>query len=339
MAVYDVNGNEIVALYDVDGNELFSAYDIDGEEVYTGEKYSIENVVSYFRPETLSVAEDINELSTDWQSFVFITDTHGSGNKNHSQAIGLYLLDNTPVSMIVLGGDYSYYNWSKSEYDNYMSPFVESKYAGKIYAVMGNHERFGGGASEAKQSIYNDFLKNKSNIHGLLSENYYYFDDVPYKTRYMFLNTSDSGDYTTSQTQIAWIAQNVVLPGSDWSIVVIGHVNIANILGVMDGTESNGAAVITAIQQCNGSVVGYICGHQHVDAMEKIENIQHVTLMVDKFENTNWINGYSITNRVEGTTDEQAVSVISINTKTKDVVIRRIGSGRSRTLNYSYASD
>jgi hypothetical protein len=47
--------------------------------------------------------------------------------------------------------------------------------------------------------------------------------------------------------------------------------------------------------------------------------------------------GISVTDRVTGTISEQAVSVVSINTTTKDVVIRRIGAGRNQTLSYNYA--
>ena len=336
MSVYSVSGSQLASVYGVNGTALSTAYDINGDAVFGGQGYPIENVQSYFRTETLSVAEAVNGLSDDWQTFVFITDPHGSGNRQHSQAIGLYLLANTSASMIVLGGDYSVSNWDKTQYDTYMSPFLNSGLFGNIYAIFGNHETYGGGTAEAKASIYNDFLKDKSNISGQLTDNYYYFDNSAKKTRYMFLNTSDGGETTMSSAQLSWLSTNAVLPASDWSLVVLGHVNLAQMAGVTYMNESNGSAVISAIENCNGTVVGYICGHQHVDICEKIGTFQHTTLICDKLESTNYYQGISVTDRVSGTVTEQAVSVISINTTTKNVVIRRIGAGRNSTLSYTY---
>lgn len=336
MSVYNVSGNQLGSVYSKDGSALPTAYGIDGTVVFGGQGYPIENVQSYFRTETLSVADAVNDLSDEWQTFVFITDPHGSGNKQHSQAIGLYLLDNTSASMIVLGGDYSVSNWDKTQYDTYMSTFLNSGLVGSIYAIFGNHETYGGGTAEAKASIYNDFLKDKSNISGQLAENYYYLDNTAKKTRYMFINTSDGGETTVSSSQLSWISRNVVLPASDWSLVVLGHVNLAQMAGVTYMNESNGSAVISAINNCNGTIVGYICGHQHIDYCEKIGAFQHTTIICDKFENSNYYAGISVTDRVIGTDSEQAVSTISINTTLKQVVIRRIGAGRNRTLSYTY---
>lgn len=340
MSVYDVNGTELATVYGIGGSALEQAYDISSNALIDS-KYAIENVVEYYRQSTLSVASDINALSDEWQSFVFITDPHGSRNKQHSQAIGMYLLDNTPATMLVLNGDYSVVNWSQTEYSNYMRPYLESSLTDSIYAVCGNHERLGDTFAEAKACIYNDFLSAKTNIHGQLNEIYYYLDDVSKKTRYMFINTSDgSGVYNMSTTQLDWISQNAVLPATDWSLVVIGHVNLAQMGGVTYDNEANGSSVVSAIENCNGTIVGYFCGHQHIDLTEKIGNIWHTTLTCDKFENSNYYSGLSYTQRVADTVTEQTVSVISINTNTKNVVVRRVGAGwpeKIASLHYSYA--
>ena len=338
MAVYNMNGNESNA-YSLNGTQLQSAYDINGNDILS---YSINNVVSYFRDRTLEVAGEINQLSDDWTSFIFITDQHGTKNKDHSQAISLYLLDNTPCTMIVLGGDYSRETWSKTEFDNHMRPYVESPLIDKIYAIFGNHETKGGTSyattmAESLASIYNSFLKDKTDITGNLEQNYYYLDDTARKIRYMFINTSGTSQYNMTTDEITWINQNVQLPSTDWSLVVIGHVTLCNMGGLVEYNESNGATIINNIKTCNGTIIGYICGHQHIDYLYNDGSMEHVTLMCDTFENTNWVPGYSITNRIVGTMDEQAVTTISINTKTKQVVLRRIGSGLFQTTSYTYS--
>lgn len=337
MSVYNKDGIQLAALYDKDGDSLLYAYDKDGNTIFSeATPYPISNVVSYFQESTLDVADAVNALSSEWKSFIFITDPHGSNNKNHSQAIGLYLLDNTDAFMIVLGGDYSNGNWVKTEYDTYVSPYLESGMMENIYAVIGNHETYGNGAKLAsKVAVYGDFLEDKTNLTINQTDVYYYFDDTTNKIRYMFLNTSDSAECTMSQTQISWITSNVQLPTSEWSLLVFAHVNINN-MGFTTMNETNGSDIASAIASCNGEVIGYICGHQHIDGVYDVGDFYQSMLYCDKFENTNYYSGYSETDRQIGTISEQAVSVISFNTTTKDVVIRRIGVGRNRILSYNY---
>lgn len=340
MAIYSISGNALNSAFATLGQEVDNAYDLLGNVVFSKQSPidpEIENIVSYFREPTLSVAQELANQSSDWENIIFITDPHGSGNEQHSQAIALYLLHNTNCKMLVLGGDYSVSSWSKAQYDNYMKPFVDSDVISRIYAIMGNHETYGNGTAQAKQNIYNDFLADKSNIVGVPTENYYYFDDVVGKTRYMFINTSDSGSaYVMSSTQISWITQNVTLPDSTWSLCVFGHVTLAKMANVTYSNESNGSSIISAINNCNGTIIGYFCGHQHIDYCEKIGAFQHTTFQCDKFENTNYYSGISVTNRVVGTVSEQAVTVISINKTLRQVLTRRIGACRTRTMDYSY---
>lgn len=341
MSIYSKDGDLLIRAYSKDGDLLSRAYDKDGTVVFTqGDSRTHPTpteVETYFRDATLQAAEMIDAQSNDWVSFVWITDPHGSANEHHSQAIALYLLKNTKAEILVLGGDYSANSWSKTEYDTWMAPLLESEFVDQIYCVYGNHETYGN-ATQSREAIYGDYVEDKTELVGNLEQLYYYWDDTTRKIRYMILNTSDSSATTMSSTQIAWIQQNVTLPASDWSLVVFAHVNIES-FGVTTMNESNSSAIVSAIAGCNGNIVGYFCGHQHIDAISRTSGgFYQATLYCDRFENTNYYTGYSITNREKGTLTEQAVSVISINTKTKRVVIRRIGVGNSDTLSFEYGS-
>lgn len=335
---------DIPKAYSVEGHSLWDAFTISGIDCF-GASHTKAGMMGYFQSEALSVANTISKLSSDWAHFIFITDPHGAGNMNHSQAIGLYLLDNTPASMLVLGGDYSKSSWNETEYNTYVAPFLNGRLTNKIYACVGNHETYGGAYEAAQYCIYRDFAMNKTDIVGNKSAVYFYKDDTVRKIRYMFINTSDTGSaYEMSTTQINWIKTNVRLPASDWHLVVIGHVTISDMGGFLyEGNpptyagERNGDAIRRAIKNCNGHIVGYICGHQHIDRTGRWNGFQETTLTVDKFENINYYPGTSNITRKTGTNSEQAVSVISINPKTKKVDIRRVGCGRQRTISYSYS--
>lgn len=331
MSVYNLARETLQNIYDVDGNKLSYAYDADGNEIYRAGKipgYAIENVQDYYRPRTLEVAEQINGLSDQWQSFVFLTDPHYPTTEMHSQAISLYLLSNCPgISMLVLGGDYCEGNWNKSRFNTWTAEFRASENRHFIHCLFGNHERFGGGLEDALSTIYSSFIADKlDEVSGNPQQNYYYFDVPSHKTRFVLINTSDSGTTVISETQLAWIREVGQLPDSTWSLVVLGHINMMVGVGLLE----NRADLIDAITSSNGEIVGYICGHQHTDAINQTSGLYEATLLCDRLENTTYYE------RIADTTSEQAVSVVSINTSSKDVVIRRIGAG-SQQFGYSYA--
>lgn len=336
MAVYDYEGAVVSELYDVDGEQIAVAYDVNGA-VATGEAYSLDNVVSYYRTPTSQMAETINGLGSDWQSFVFITDPHSADNQQHSQDIALYLLLNTPCKMIVLNGDFCHMEFYTSEYNTYMDKL--KPYRNKIYATFGNHEAYSGGDgyATAYERVYLDWIYGKSEIQGTNKGRiYYYVDDTKNKIRYVFINTSDGGNQTVPSTQLSWLESVLQFEDTSWTAVVIGHVNIDDLGGMTTLNCGNGDEVQASIATCNGNLVGYICGHQHIDDTRNVGDFQHTTLMCDMLDSRNSYDGYSLTDRQAGTVSEQAVSVISINTTTKQVVIRRIGAGKQATLSYYY---
>ena len=334
MAVYDITGSELTAVFDTSGEGITAAYDIDGNEIVIRTPTDITEVVSYYRTDVLAMQQTISGLSDEWENLIFITDPHGTSNEQHSQAIAMYLLSNTPnISKIILNGDYVSDSWDLSEYTTYTTPFLESSLMPYIIATVGNHD-------VGKDAVvYADFLADKSNLNGVPQGGYFYYDIPSKKLRMMFINTSSNGWLTISQTQLNWIAQNVILPDSTWNLAVFGHVNVDDVGGVCYQNLTNASALISAIGACNGHIVGYFCGHQHIDDTRNIGDFQQTTLLCDRFENRNYYNGLSVTNRVEGTVTEQAVSIISINTTTKNVVVRRIGAGWENIvagLHYTY---
>lgn len=337
MSIYIMTGTEATEAYVLNGTELQEAYDLNGNVCFEPweVEYPIENVVSYFRQDTLAVAEEINTLSDDWQSFAFVTDSH-QNNKWHSAPIVMYLLANTKVKRFFHGGDCIGGSWSDSAYMYYFNQMVENGFTSRIYPVIGNHETFlfGEDTYASLALIYNTFLQ-KSGLHGFPENYYYYFDNVPKKTRYLFINTSDTAGNRVTQEQLDWIYSAVALPDSNWSLVVVGHIDIdvTNITGQWMSAQSQ--AVTTAISSCNGHIVGYFCGHEHIDQLRLVNNkFYQCICLCDVFENDNYYNVDNYPVRTVGTATEQVVTVVSFNTATGDVITRRIGAGDEYAWNY-----
>lgn len=333
--IYDSSGDLINAVYEADGLPLTEAFDIDGTQVF-GESYDIENVVSYYRDDALDVADDINALSSDWISFVIITDSHGTHNKQHSQAIAAYLVRNTKANKLFHLGDVSGNNWSETEYSTYFAPLIENCQK-QTHFACGNHEWYGGGVTwDTLQIIYNNFLANKSYLHGTPNHFYYYFDDTAKKIRYLVINTSDGSHNGATQAQMDWIASSVQLPDSTWQLIVFGHMDINPNDPITHSWESSQASAFTnAISGTNGMIIGYFCGHEHHDRIVKVnDTFYQVTLLNDSCAKDSSFSEITNPDRTAGTISEQAVSAISVNTTTGAVVIRRIGAGQNLTYNY-----
>lgn len=328
MPMYKTRGVKAYQMWNNQSVELTYSYDINGNLLIDNSEYGIENVVEYYRQPLLSMCSEISALSSDWQNVIFLTDTHGSANKQHSQAMAIYMLEHIPnIDFIHLNGDFSNDTFDMTQYQTFMSTFLSRKTANWTYAAHGNHETYGSQASLAMPQIAEDFLLPKDNVHGNLARTYYYFDNAAKKTRWMVINTSEDSAYSITREHRQWIEKNVVLPDTDWHLVVMGHVNLWDCGGITTQNENGATNIINAILSTNGNLVGYICGHQHIDFVGNTGQIWQATLMCDRFENTNYYDGYSYTQRVAGTTNEQALSILSLNTKTRNVVIRRIGAG------------
>lgn len=339
MSVYNVDGNEILSIYKTNGDDVNDAYDIDGNSVYDGTTYGIENVVSYYRERTLEVASEINSLSNDWVSIAITTDSHGASNALHSPSILIYLAKNARISKVISLGDVVKSGWKEEEYETYFASLLEYCKS-KLYFALGNHEWYGGGVTwDTLKVIYDDILADKSYLHGNPEQFHYYFDDKVRKIRYLFFNTSDgSGDGMTYE-QIDWIRESVALPSSDWNLLLFAHKDINPDDPITSGWIAFRARqIVNAILTTNGRIIGHICGHEHHDRLIKIDDaFYQCTLLNDSCVKDTTPSEIIKPDRTRGTYSEQAVTVVSFNTKTGDVVTRRIGAGNEQSWNYKSA--
>jgi len=300
------------------------------------------DVEPYYEDVTRSAVEAINDLGSEWDSFVVVTDTHDDWNENHSQDIIREIVQRTSAKAFWLG-DCSVGLWGDgSQFEVYADKLISCR--GSVYFALGNHDRIGWSDFDLEQvqRCYNVFLSNKD-VEGVPTSYYYYFDNALKKIRYMVINTSESetNHVTMSATQIAWIRQHVTLPDSTWSLVVIGHCDIDPDTSVVTGGSANAQDICNAIELCNGHVVGYFCGHQHIDRITSIDSaFRQITLLCDCIDDREYYPSiYDYPTRTPGTASEQAVTIVSFNTVTGVVRFTRIGAYAPNSLpSYNYKS-
>lgn len=314
-------------------NEVVSDVSLDKELITNNnDNIEIDDIVSYYQEPTLKVAEEVNSLSDDYISFVVVTDTHGIKNSNNSQNIVRYLLKNTKADKLFHLGDSVAVTWNESDYNSYFDSFKDC--VDQVYFALGNHEMTE--SVDDLRVIYDDLLLDKDYLYGNPERFYYHFDDVDKQIRYLVINTSDSAYNNVTDEQIAWINKNVILPTNDWKLIIFGHMDIISndpITGDWISHESE--AVTNALSTTNGTIIGYFCGHEHCDLIQVVNNkFYEVILLNDSCTKDTTFSEIINPDRIAGTESEQAVSVVSVNTVTGDVYIRRIGAGKNLTYNY-----
>ena len=286
------------------------------------------DIAPYYQRPTLNVVEELNTLEAEYVSFIVTTDTHGTSNKNNSQNIIRYLLKNTTANKVFHLGDSVKSSWDKSEHLMYFEPL--SNCLPQVFYTLGNHETYGSTAEDLS-IIYDNLLSNKEYLQGFPEKFYYFFDDVDNQIRYLFINTSDN-----SEEQVNWITEAVKLPTNSWKLIVLGHMDIKpNDPITADWVAPNAKKFSEAIAATNGIIIGYFCGHEHCDLIQTIDNkFYEVILLNDSCSKDTTFSSITNPNRLVDTISEQAISIVSINTKTGDVYIRRIGAGENLTYNY-----
>ena len=224
-------------------------------------------------------------------------------------------------------------NWLESDYKLYFEPFANC--IPQVFFALGNHE-LSNATMEDVSVIYDDLLANKTYLQGNPEGFYYYFDDTGRKIRYLVINTSDGIFNRVTDEQIAWIQESVQLPTSSWKLVVFGHYDIMPNDPITNEWNSNRETkIVNALKTTNGVFIGYFCGHEHFDRIVAVDDsFYQITLLNDSCVKDTEFDVITNPDRTAGTVSEQAVSIVSINTSTGDVTIRRIGAGENMTYNY-----
>ena len=302
-------------------------------------------------------------------SFAFITDIHCRRNTLHSPALLRDIINKCGIATVLGGGDWNTaYNYTDMGINALTNDFKTlRKYFKGIPMIktVGNHEWAYGGF-ENPYNVSNEWVydwyyrddeanKNKPIIYG---ENgtYFYQDDLTNKVRYVSVNVMDyqSEDepsennkifkFFVSQTQIKWLKEKAFhLPDDDWQIIVFSHVPIWTdsdkpewSSSYIDNAEELEQLVDDFFRKTNyasaykGTLVCWISGHTHRDAMLRIKNgVMHIVTNGDLI-----LQDSGTQDRIKGTISEQCFDVLSVNKSERKVYLTRVGAGSDREFNY-----
>ena len=295
------------------------------------------NIVKWYRSQVQYAYNYIRSLPEGTVSHVMVTDLHYDNNYRHSAAICNLLMDTGKFDKLWILGDLTDDN-TDAQYANFIADGWNNN-NGRIIFALGNHDvRTPSGGYPTYQDFYDDFLSQAPYASGAASTLYYTYTDEVRKIKYVVLNT-ETITASSDDPQLQMITNAAANAG--YSVFVIAHRNLA--FG-MNLSQELGAAVTEAITNAmesgNADVIGYICGHQHIDVISPIDNAFYLsTWLCDRHETTNYYPGYSVTTRNNGTWSAQAITLVSINPDNKSVKFMRIGAAYSQGVwEYNWAN-
>lgn len=176
---------------------------------------------------------------------------------------------------------------------------------------------------------------------------YFYIDNTPQKTRFICLNSHYyNGAEVTAGTskamtagygaeQLAWLRDEALNIGDDWTAVIFQHVpptaKAVNGETYYLSQLPDGAEFRSVIANTEADVAAIFCGHCHADAVVTDDlpcPIVTVTVAANIPYNAN--EG----TRTQGTATETAVDFVSINKAAKTIKTTRLGIGSDRVISY-----
>lgn len=274
------------------------------------------------------------ELGSKADTFVFLPDTHFPNNSGNSTALVRYILENTSVKKVFLGGDIIEGNQGNAV-DMELLRSLRNEYSGiQIFPVRGNHDAHTSDITD--NQFWDTFHGNCMPYCKMTDKMYYYYDNEVQKIRYIFADSvwgygKYAGTaYQTSEEQVKWIQDRITELAADWTALVVKHhVWDWNTLGTLnvEGTIiKNALDAIYDTAACK--IAGVYAGHAHNDhLMTTDKGYIIVTTKGDNIQISGWKSGGL---------KEQCFDVVSFNPTTKTFKTIRIGTnGVNREFSYT----
>lgn len=305
---YNISGVGINTAYDISGTKLASVYGTDGTEYpfYQPKRVSLSDVPEYFQDDVTNALNYVNGLSNNYVNYIVVTDSHYDLSHTRNTAkIFNYLFQEGRFDKLIHLGDivdgkgFEGTGWQYLVEDDWWN------FKGQWLFAQGNHDS-AWSTSLAELASYFETTNNIRYTYNA-KHNLFYYDNNEYKIRIIGSHHYGYKDDTTVLNSFVSAAVN---KGYKW--MFIGHYAV----------QESGDWIIDAVETY-GNFICSLTGHLHQDNFRVIETptktLRDFTLEAD-------IQGQVAG---AGTNIEQCITIVSINPKTENIKLYRIGLSRT----------
>ena len=298
------------------------------------------------------------KIGKNGDNFIFITDMHIEVNYMHSPALMKHIIDNTPIKMVVNGGDVMNGGKTWEEGVKFINDWYSATHFTPQFITLGNHDvNSGNGAPSTDYftdgNAYALFIRPIEQFIDTEKKNYYYLDNKSQKIRYFFLDlhwpteVDYRGEHLNWTTQLNWMEAKTRELDSSWSIMVFAHCLYQS--QTMDGKVVTSATLgilgTELVNKLNNiidgnnapTVIGIMGGHNHFDWVDYTAKGYPI---ISTMNDSSWgmIDNAPLAwfeDREFGTINEQAFDVVQIDTNAKKIYCTRVGYGSDREFSYT----
>lgn len=325
-------------------------------------------IVPEYYIEMLSEKEDlandvIYRAGKDQASFVFFTDAHWGQNSHRSPALIQHIINNTPITRVIFGGDVITTSTSTIEEALEIGRSFERSFSflgNNLFCLYGNHDNNSDGQVDqselhlTEQQVYSFLQSQMDNVNYWDYYNYY-FDDTISKTRYVCLDTGrfyykQFRDASAKTADFLVEVLNSVPHG--WHIILSSHLwcglqivegvkecflssYIKPFITVADDYNARKAgvfkygneAIAYDFSKVDSKIEFCIGGHNHRDGL--VYSDGGIPIVIVTTDSWRTINGEVAK---DGTVSEQAVTIVVADYLTRKLNLFRIGRGEDRII-------
>ena len=296
-------------------------------------------------------------------SFIFITDMHVEFNFMHSPALIKQIMDKTNITKMFNGGDVIHGQSTKDGAIQKIRQWLDAYNFTEQYVTIGNHDinqsvSQPAAAALSDANLYGLFDKKIENLAVLNKKTYFYLDNEAQKIRYFFMDMhwpyspDRRGEDLHFSEQLSWLEAKSLEVGSEWHIVVLGHVVYSS--QTFDGTTVVSAdlsqlatALVAKLDEMYDdpsmpTIIGVFSGHTHYDyASYSAKGYPIIATTCDTSatmegdsEHPSGVDILWPSVRTENTVNEQAFDVVHIDLTGRKIYMTRIGYGIDREFTF-----
>lgn len=305
---YNYYGTELSTAYNYHGAELQSVYGYDGTEypLVTPNPILFSDIPSYFQDDITAALTYVGNLSNDYVNYIVVTDSHYDLSRTrHTAVLMNYLYQEgrfdklIHLGDIVDGGGFNDTGWQMLVEDDWWH------FKGHWLYGQGNHDS----AWNTSLATLGSYFESTKNIRYTINakHNLYYYDNDIYKIR--IIGCHHYGYKDDPATMNAYVSA-AVNKGYKW--MFIGHYRV----------DDSGDWVKDAVETY-GNFICSLSGHRHTDTFRTLSTTTKTLLDINlEADIQGQVAG-------EGTDSEQCITLVSINPKTENIKLYRIGLTRA----------
>ena len=312
---------------------------------------------------SIATARKREELAGNMSSFIFLTDSHWSVNAKKSPAIVNYLWEQFNLSFVMIGGDVISISSLPVDKSNGLNRAQRArKQLKKFYrsfkpnvclmTTVGNHDSNvpvlnnpkGKDILSDKELYLSMIAKSGPGINTTPGALESWTDDTQHKIRYISFYYDKVHTNGITAKKLEWIDQKVKELDTGWTVVLFSHAYWTNVEKgidnqIMPEAESLARHLANLDSASQAEIALWMVGHSHRDKNTKIVSddgngeINVVSTNCDAFKHTK-SEDRGGEKMVKGTSTEQAMDLVQIDTVNRKLYFTRIGAGKDRVLSY-----